>query len=335
MISCEDFLRSEGVLRAFLDSLLDFAIVFLDKEGNIVDWNLGARTLTGYTGDEVLGNHFSAFYTPEAQAVGHPERELALASSTGRYEEEGWRVRKDGTRFWAHVIIIPIYDENMILRGFGKIVRDFTIRKQETEQSANVMRLLELTARTDYLTGLDNRRALDKMLASALPAGLRHCRSTCLAMVDIDLFKKFNDEFGHQAGDVYLKRAAINWRGTLRTEDFLARYGGEEFVVVLPDTDAAAATLVLNRLRAATPSPLTCSIGVAEWDKMETPESVHRPCRSRPLPGEDLRPESCEHRTDARTRGRESPPIQKRRLKARRRCTEPVSLKSQSYVAKF
>jgi diguanylate cyclase (GGDEF)-like protein/PAS domain S-box-containing protein len=272
MISCEDFLRSEGVLRGFLDSLLDFAIVFLDKEGNIVDWNLGARTLKGYTRDEVLGKHFSAFYTPEAQAVGHPERELALASSTGRYEEEGWRVRKDGTRFWAHVIIIPIYDENMILRGFGKIVRDFTRRKQETEQSANVMRLLELTARTDYLTGLDNRRALDKMLASALPAGLRHRRSTCLAMVDIDLFKKFNDEFGHEAGDVYLKRAAVNWRGSLRTEDFLARYGGEEFVVVLPDTDAAAATLVLNRLRAATPSPLTCSIGIAEWDKKETPD---------------------------------------------------------------
>jgi PAS domain S-box-containing protein len=105
-----DFLRSDAVFRRFVDSLRDYAVVLLDVKGQVVDWNSGACALKGYRAEEIIGTHFSAFYTPEAIAVGHPERELALAASTGRYEEEGWRVRKDGTRFWAHVVIVAIFD---------------------------------------------------------------------------------------------------------------------------------------------------------------------------------------------------------------------------------
>jgi diguanylate cyclase (GGDEF)-like protein len=93
-------------------------------------------------------------------------------------------------------------------------------------------------------------------------------------MVDLDRFKNFNDEFGHQSGDVYLKRAAEIWRDSLRPEDCIARYGGEEFVVLLRDTELAGAIESLDRMRAANPPPLTCSVGVAQWDGTETPDRL-------------------------------------------------------------
>lgn len=133
----EDFLKSDAVWRKFLSKLEDFAIVILDDAGTVVVWSDGAKAMKGYEASEIIGRHFSAFYTPEAIAMGHPERELAAAMSTGRYEEEGWRVRKDGSRFWAHVVINCILDDAGIVRGFGKVVRDFTERKQAAEQSAN------------------------------------------------------------------------------------------------------------------------------------------------------------------------------------------------------
>jgi diguanylate cyclase (GGDEF)-like protein/PAS domain S-box-containing protein len=269
-----DFLSSDAVWRRFLGNLRDYAIVILDAGGNVVAWNEGARMLKGYSAAEIIGTHFSAFYTPEARAVGHPERELALAASVGRYEEEGWRVRKDHTRFWAHVVISAIFDDDNVLRGYGKVVRDFTAQKQEIEQSANVMNLLEHTARTDYLTGLDNRRALDRAMALAIAEAKAQDRPLCLAMIDLDKFKTYNDERGHLAGDMYLRRAAAAWRDTLRPRDVIARYGGEEFVMMLPDTDTRLALLCLDRLRGATPPPLTCSVGLAEWDGTEAADGL-------------------------------------------------------------
>jgi diguanylate cyclase (GGDEF)-like protein/PAS domain S-box-containing protein len=270
----DEFLKSDAVWRRFLCNLGDHAIVILDEVGTVVGWNEGARTMKGYTAEEIVGSHFSVFYTPEARAVGHPERELAVAASIGRYEEEGWRVRKDETRFWAHVVISAIYDDNQVVCGFGKLLRDFTGRKQAAEQSTNIMNLLEYTARTDYLTGLDNRRSLDKVLAASVAAARRNLRPFALAMIDFDKFKSYNDDFGHQAGDIYLKKATAKWRQTLRPEDIIARYGGEEFVVVLPDTARDRDAISLERLRAATPGPLTCSVGFAEWDGCETANAL-------------------------------------------------------------
>jgi diguanylate cyclase (GGDEF)-like protein len=153
-------------------------------------------------------------------------------------------------------------------------MQDSTEHKQATEQSANVTRLLEHTARTDYLTGLDNRRSLDQALTKALSAARRHVHPLSLAMIDLDLFKKFNDEFGHQAGDGYLKEATSQWRSILRPEDFIARYGGEEFVVVLPETLLDGAIQSMERLRAATPAPLTCSVGLVQWNGVESADKL-------------------------------------------------------------
>jgi len=270
----DEYLTSDAALRQYVDRLADYAIIFLDAEGHIVTWNEGARVMKGYAAEEIVGKHFSILYTPEARDIGHPQRELAAATSVGRYEEEGWRVRKDNSRFWAHVIIHALQDEAGHLCGFAKIVRDFTDQKQAIEQSANAMKLLQFTSYTDYLTGLDNRRSLDQQLASHISVARRHGRPLSLAMLDLDHFKKFNDEFGHVAGDTYLKQATVVWRSCIRPEDLIARYGGEEFVVVCNSTSIGEAAICMERLRAMTPRPLTCSIGLAQWDPDETPHGL-------------------------------------------------------------
>jgi len=118
--------------RLLVDAIADYAIYMLDPSGYIVSWNPGAQRFKGYTADEILGEHFSRFYTEEDKATGLPARALKTAATEGRFEHEGWRVRKDGTRFWAHVIIDPIKDEQGNLIGFAKITRDLTERRQAT-----------------------------------------------------------------------------------------------------------------------------------------------------------------------------------------------------------
>ena len=120
--------------RLFIESVRDYAIFMLDTDGRIASWNLGAQRTKGYLEGEVIGRHFSLFYPPEAVAAGHPERELEIARAEGVYEEEGWRVRKDGTTFYAHVVITAVRDENGRLRGYGKVTRDVTDRRYNDER---------------------------------------------------------------------------------------------------------------------------------------------------------------------------------------------------------
>src|SRR5690606_9171583 len=103
-------------------------------EGRVTNWNAGAETIKGYTSDEIIGEHFSKFYTEQDRALGLPEQSLEAARTQGRFEREGIRVRKDGTRVWAHVVIDAIHDEDGELIGFAKVTRDISERKQ-TEQA--------------------------------------------------------------------------------------------------------------------------------------------------------------------------------------------------------
>jgi PAS domain S-box-containing protein len=113
----------------------DYAIYALDPRGHVLSWNLGARRLKGYTEEEIVGRHFSAFYTDEDRAAGNPARELEIAERFGRAEDEGWRVRKDGTRFWAFVVVTALRDEHGALVGFAKVTRDLTERKALEERA--------------------------------------------------------------------------------------------------------------------------------------------------------------------------------------------------------
>lgn len=138
--------------RLLIDAVVDYAIYMIDPDGIITSWNSGAKRFKGYEEAEILGEHFSRFYTADDRAAGLPQRALDTALHDGRFEGEGWRVRKDGTRFWCHVVIDPIIDPNGKLLGYAKITRDLTDRKMAEEtlkQSEQQFRLL-VQGVTDY-----------------------------------------------------------------------------------------------------------------------------------------------------------------------------------------
>lgn len=132
--AAEEALRqSEQQFRLLVQGVTDYAIYMLDPTGHVTNWNAGAQRIKGYTKDEVVGSHFSRFYTEEDRAVGLPDRALHIARIEGRFEQEGWRIRKDGTRFFAHIIIDPLYDPTGALAGFAKITRDISEKKAAAE----------------------------------------------------------------------------------------------------------------------------------------------------------------------------------------------------------
>lgn len=121
--------REEEIFRILVDQVIDYAIFMLDPGGHIVTWNRGAQRIKGYTAEEIIGRHFSVFYPAEDVAARKPERGLEVAAAVGRFEDEGWRVRRDGSCFWASVVITALHDETGALRGFAKVTRDFTDRR--------------------------------------------------------------------------------------------------------------------------------------------------------------------------------------------------------------
>jgi PAS domain S-box-containing protein len=126
--------ESSEIFRVLVDSVRDYAIFVLDPEGRVLTWNQGAQALKGYSKEEIIGKHFSTFYPPEAIASRWPERELELAEKEGRFVDEGRRVRKDGTTFWASVTITALRSPDGALAGFAKVTQDLTLRRQTEEQ---------------------------------------------------------------------------------------------------------------------------------------------------------------------------------------------------------
>jgi PAS domain S-box-containing protein len=125
----ESLRQSEERFRSLVEQVIDYAIFMLDEKGRIISWNEGARRIKGYNANEIIGKYFSIFYPEEDLLNGKPAHELKVARKTGKYEEEGWRVRKDGTQFWANVLITAIYNTKGMLIGFSKVTRDLTERK--------------------------------------------------------------------------------------------------------------------------------------------------------------------------------------------------------------
>jgi len=132
----EALAASERRFRLLVEGVVDYAIYMLDPNGLVTNWNRGAERIKGYAADEVVGSHFALFYTPEERQAGAPARALETALRDGRYDAEGWRVRKGGERFWASVVIDPIHDENGVLIGFAKITRDVTDSRRAQEALA-------------------------------------------------------------------------------------------------------------------------------------------------------------------------------------------------------
>jgi len=153
--------RSEEQFRLLVQGVTDYAIYMLDPEGIVSNWNLGAERIKGYQAAEIVGQHFSRFYTDEERDAGVPQHALETALKEGRYEREGWRVRKNGSRFWAHVIIDPIWTPDGILAGFAKITRDITERKQAHEALERTHQALVQTQKMEAIGQLTGGVAHD------------------------------------------------------------------------------------------------------------------------------------------------------------------------------
>jgi PAS domain S-box-containing protein len=130
------------LFRLLIESIREYAIFVLDPEGKVLTWNPGAQAMKGYTKDEIVGQHFSKFYPLEAVDSGWPQRELALALKEGRFADEGWRIRKDGTSFWASIIIVPLRSKNGELSGFAKVTQDMTDRRRAEQRVQDLNREL-------------------------------------------------------------------------------------------------------------------------------------------------------------------------------------------------
>jgi len=162
-----------------------------------------------------------------------------------------WSARSDGRRIYA-------------------VARDITELKELAADRERLLAEANARALTDELTGLPNRRAWEDELARELARARRDGRPLTVALIDIDGFKAVNDKDGHREGDAVLKAAARAWRESLRDMDFLARYGGDEFSALLPNCGAEDGCVAIERLRAATPAGLTCTVGLALWDRLES-----------------------------------------------------------------
>lgn len=160
--------RNAELFRLLVESIRDYAIFVLDPDGKILTWNPGAQAMKGYTRDEIVGKHFSKFYPSEAVQSGWPQRELTLAEKEGRFADEGWRVRKDGTTFWASVIISPLRGADGKLSGFAKVTQDLTARREADERVQALNReLRERVSQLDETQRLIELRTLELQKLSA------------------------------------------------------------------------------------------------------------------------------------------------------------------------
>lgn len=236
--------RAEEHFRLLVEGTTDYAIFMLDRDGVVVSWNPGAERILGFRKDEILGSNFSRFFTIEDQTRGEPMRQLGQAALDGRSEEDCWRVRKDGQRFWCTGVLGALHDASGRVKGFVDIMRDNTERRL-AEQNAFYL------ANHDPLTGLANRARFLEKLHEALLNADRDDSGCAALLLDLDRFKSVNDTLGHHAGDQLLRQVAQRLLKCVRETDTVARIGGDEFVIILTRlrSQAAAELVAENILR--------------------------------------------------------------------------------------
>ena len=237
-------------------------------DGYFTKVNEGWTETLGYSATEMLERPYFDLIHPADQA---PTVEVAGVLAQGNasvvHFENRYRA-KDGSWHWLSWSCRS--DDQCIYA----VARDVTGRKALEEEREQLLARVEAMARTDDLTGLPNRRAWNEELLREMARAKRHGFGLSVAMIDLDNFKAFNDEHGHPAGDQLLRDAAADWRLALRVSDFVARVGGEEFAVMLPGCPPVDASIIIERLRSATPQEQTCSAGVADWDGVEEPDAL-------------------------------------------------------------
>lgn len=188
--------QRDDLFRLLVDSVRDYAIFLLSPEGRVLTWNLGAKALKGYERHEIVGKHFSSFYPHEAIASGWPDRELMIAAKEGRFSDEGWRVKKDGSLFWASVVITALHDANGNLTGFAKVTRDMTERRETSERIQSLNR--ELRQKVSELD--ESRRVIELRTLE-----LQHLSARVLQIQDEErrrIARELHDDVGQQLAGI-------------------------------------------------------------------------------------------------------------------------------------
>jgi len=234
----EDLLQGERRFRFLVQGVVDYAICMLDPSGIVTNWNAGAERITGYAAAEIVGYHISRFYTHEDRTAGVPARALRTAATAGRYETEGWRVRKDGSRFWAAVVINAIHDPSGTLIGFAKITRDNTERRQaqrDLEASARQFRLL-VNGVTDYALFMLDLNGI----VTTWNAGAQHIKGYAAHEIIGQHFSRFYAATDRAAGMPARALHTAMTEGRFEAEGWRVRKDGQTFwanVVIDPIHD--------------------------------------------------------------------------------------------------
>lgn len=245
--SHEEALRqSEERFRLMVEGVAEYAIFMLDVNGRIATWNVGAERIKGYTAEEAIGRHFSILYPDDARESGWPDHELQVAAERGSFVDNGWRVRKDGAKFWANVTITALHGATGRLIGYAKLTRDLTESRRadaarealiDTQSALAIAKTGEhqalVAARHDSATGLPNREHFNSLLTHDIAVAARQGFDLAVMFFDLDKFKDINDTHGHAAGDDVLKQIAARLLERCRVADTLCRTGGDEFLHVL------------------------------------------------------------------------------------------------------
>jgi diguanylate cyclase (GGDEF)-like protein/PAS domain S-box-containing protein len=264
--------ESEKRFRALADNA-PVGIFETDADGACSFINASFSALIGLTRAELLGKSWVDSVHPQDREHAYTEWVGSVATGSD-FSEELQMQRPDGTSTWVQCDAVALRDKHGDMSDFLGTCLDITARKTLDRERAEELTEAEALANTDQLTGLPNRRFWDNEVRKALAAATKDHSTLCVAIIDIDHFKNFNDEHGHNGGDRLLHGAAGAWRAALREQDIIARYGGEEFGLILPGCDEGAAFPVVERLRAATPFDQTVSAGIAAWELWESPGAL-------------------------------------------------------------
>lgn len=244
-----------------------------DPEGTIGFVNPGFCGMTGYTREELINEKMSILRSG-TMSTDYYKRLWTTIAAGETWEEEIVNRRRDGSMYWAYQIISPILDEEGRVTNYVGIQNDITHRKELEDE-------LRYLAEMDVLTGVANRRKTLDELEREIARATRHGHELSILMLDIDHFKRINDNYGHETGDAVLRAISATAVAMLRPSDRLGRWGGEEFVIILPETDCAGAATLAHRVvnavrdsRAVPGEQITVSIGVATFDADNPQESV-------------------------------------------------------------
>ncbi|HKZ12912.1 MAG TPA: diguanylate cyclase [Solirubrobacterales bacterium] len=260
--------RADTRARHFFDLSQDM-LCTVDTNGRCIEVNAAWERNLGFRPEEMRGKRLLDFTHPDDHR--HATEEAMRVFAGGVSDGLDTRVQaKDGSWHWLRTSSVFEPAEELVYARSS----DVTERKALALEREEMIEEKERMARSDALTGLPNRRALDDQLPREMSRALRADSPLSLAIIDIDNFKAYNDSYGHLAGDAVLRDCAAAWDQALRGEDMILRFGGEEFLVVLPGCDADDATEIIERLRAATPDGQTCSAGLAKWRPGESVDDL-------------------------------------------------------------